>query len=108
MNKEPAVSPCPYAELSREELVEFVKVSIAQNKVLVARVEELERRLGLNSHNSSKSPSSDGLSKSSRTRSTRGKSGRASGGQPGHKGETLKQIDAPDEVVNHYPEYCMY
>jgi transposase len=108
MNKEAAVPPCPYAELSREELVELVKLLVAQNKALVERIEELERRLGLNSHNSSKSPSSDGLSKSSRTRSTRGKSGRPSGGQPGHKGETLKQVDVPDEVVDHYPEYCMY
>jgi transposase len=108
MNTETAVPSCPYAELSREELVELVKLLVAQNKVLVERLEELERRLGLNSHNSSKSPSSDGLSKTSRTRSTRGKSGRPSGGQPGHKGKTLKQVDAPDEIVNHYPEFCIY
>ena len=101
MNTEPVVIPCPYAELNREEL-------IAQNKLLLERIEELERRLGLNSNNSSKSPASDGLSKPPRTQSSRGKSGRPSGGQPGHKGETLKQVDKPDEVIDHYPEYCMY
>jgi FtsZ-binding cell division protein ZapB len=34
-----------------------------ENAALLARVAELERRLGLNSSNSSKPPSSDGLSK---------------------------------------------
>jgi transposase len=33
-----------------------------ENATLVARVAELERRLGLNSSNSSKPPSTDGLS----------------------------------------------
>ncbi len=81
-----------------------------QNASLVQRVCDLERRLGLNSSNSSKPPSSDGLAKPAarerRTRSLRGKSGRKSGGQHGHKGTTLKQVATPDALVHHYPHQC--
>src|SRR3954470_6331593 len=77
--------------------------------VLLARVAELERRLGLNSSNSGKPPSSDGLHKprrEPRTRSLRERSGKPPGGQTGHKGETLRQVDAPSHTVEHYPEAC--
>jgi transposase len=74
--------------------------------VLTARVAELERRLGLNSSNSGKPPSSDGLSRPPRTSSLREKTGKKSGGQKGHKGETLAQSGTPDRVINHYPEKC--
>jgi transposase len=77
--------------------------------VLLERVAELERRLGLNSSNSGKPPSSDGLHKPKReprTRSLRERSGKPPGGQKSHKGETLRQVDAPDHTVEHYPEAC--
>ena len=73
---------------------------------LTTRAAELERRLGLNSSNSSKPPSSDGLARPARTSSLREKTGKKSGGQKGHKGETLAQAGEPDRVVNHYPEKC--
>ena len=77
--------------------------------VLLGRVAELERRLGLNSSNSGKPPSSDGLHKPKReprTRSLRERSGKPPGGQKGHKGETLRRVDAPEHTVEHYPEAC--
>jgi transposase len=73
---------------------------------LAARVAELERRLGLNSANSGKPPSSDGLKKPSRTSSLREPSGKKPGGQKGHKGETLRQVAEPDRMADHFPTVC--
>ena len=62
---------------------------------LEARIEELEKRLNMNSSNSSKPPSSDGLKR--KTKSLRRKNtGRKPGGQPGHTGQTLQQSPAAD------------
>src|SRR3954463_7251393 len=77
--------------------------------VLLGRVAELERRLGLSSSNSGKPPSSEGLGKpprEPRTRSLREASGKPSGGQKGHKGEMLRQVAEPDTSVDHYPDTC--
>lgn len=62
--------------------------------VLLLLVKLMANRAGLNSSNSSKPPSSD----SNKIKPTRKKSGKKTGGQPGHEGTTLKQIDEPDEV----------
>src|SRR3954468_19701626 len=69
------------------------------------RIAELERRLAASSRNSSKPPSADGLGKPA-PKSLRGRSGRKPGGQPGREGRTLRQVDAPDEVVVHEPGAC--
>ena len=76
------------------------------NAVLLARIAELERRLGLNSGNSGKPPSSDGLKKPPRTQSLREASGRPPGGQKGHPGNTLRQVAEPDVILDHYPNIC--
>ena len=79
----------------------------AELAVLRARIVELERRLGLDSSNSGKPPSSDGLAKKPpRVRSLRERSGRKSGGQTGHPGATRQPSPTPDEVVDHYPPAC--
>lgn len=94
------------SELSREELIALIAVLRAENASLKARIAELERRLELNSSNSGKPPSSDGLKKPARVMSLRERSGKTPGGQKGHKGETLRQVTDPNEVVDHYPPAC--
>ena len=80
---------------------------VTQNAALLARVAELERRLGLDSTNSGKPPSSDGLQKKpSRVRNLRGHSGKRRGGQKGHPGTTLERAASPDVTVDHFPDAC--
>jgi len=57
---------------------------------------ELKSRLGLNSQNSSKPPSTDGLKKKPAFPKT--KKGKK-GGTKGHKGDTLKFVSNPDNTV---------
>ena len=73
---------------------------------LQARIIELEKQTKKNSGNSSKPPSSDGLSKPPRTSSLREKGKNKRGGQPGHKGETLKQTETPDITKKHILTSC--
>ena len=75
----------------------------AQVAHLEERVKELEDRLNKNSQNSSKPPSSDEFIK---PKSQRKKSGKKSGGQKGHRGNTLEMSDAPDVEVTHRVENC--
>jgi len=100
-------------EPTREDLIALVSAQsaqivalVAENAALKARIAELERRLGLNSSNSGKPPSSDGLKKPARVRSLREKSKKKPGGQKGHAGETLRQTAAPDNIENHFPPAC--
>jgi transposase len=63
-------------------------------KVLILAVKLLTNGAGLNSSNSSNPPSSD----PNRLKPIRKESGKEPGGQNGHTGSTLRQIDAPDEI----------
>lgn len=72
---------------------------------LRAEVADLKRRLAQNSRNSSRPPSSDGLSKPP-PKSLRRPSGRKQGGQPGHRGGHLEKVAVPDEVIDHVPRVC--
>ena len=78
----------------------------SENAALIERLAELERRLGLNSSNSGKPPSSDGLKKPPRVSSLREPSGKKTGGQKGHPGETLRRTETPDATIDHYPPAC--
>lgn len=64
---------------------------------------ELKARLSNNSSNSSKPPSSDGYNK--KPAFPRNKKGKQ-GGQTGHKGRTLQQVDNPDKIVICKPDIC--
>jgi transposase len=75
---------------------------------LQARVAELERRLGKDSSNSSRPPSSDGLGKPTRAqrRAAARAEGRRPGKQPGAPGAHLAQVATPDEVALYAPDRC--
>ncbi len=91
--------------MSEEAKVELILALEALLSTLEPRMKELEARLGLNSRNSSKPPSSDGPAKPV-VKSLREKSGRPPGGQPGHCGITLRQVATPDRIENHSPQRC--
>ncbi len=59
----------------------------------------------MNSTNSHKPPSSDGYGKK-RVCSALPQEKKDFGGQVGHQGKTLCQVDQPDRVVVHLPRQC--
>lgn len=75
---------------------------------LAERIQKLEDQLVKNSRNSGKPPSSDGYDQAApRPKSLRKRSRRKSGGQPGHRGETLKMVAKPDFVKVHRVQACL-
>ncbi len=87
--------------------VELLQVQCARIAGLEKEIEALKNKLAKNSRNSSKPPSSDGYGKP-KPKSQRKKSGRKSGGQPGHKGSTLKQVEHPNHVQEHAVTQCSH
>jgi transposase len=95
---------------SSQPSYEDLLAMLAELRARVERLEvenaELRRRLGLNSSNSSKPPSSDGLAKP-KPQSKHGEgSGRRPGKQPGTSGSTLALVADPNETLEHRPERC--
>jgi transposase len=103
----PAPDPAPLLEQLATLRLENAALR-AENAVLQARVRELEARLGQNSSNSSRSPSSDPPQVPPKRRARR--SGRNRGGQPGHRGafRALLPIEQVDEIVAVVPEGCRH
>lgn len=91
--------------LTYEELLEENRALKAQVTELIARVADLESRLGRSSRNSSKPPSSDPPWTPPRRRK---RAGRRRGGQPGHKGTTRSLLppDRVDEIVDVKSDNC--
>ena len=81
-------------------LQQQVQELMAQMLVMQERIKYLEGRLALNSKNSSKPPSSDGLAKPA-PKSQRAAGEKPNGGQKGHSGNTLRQSTHVDETIIH-------
>src|SRR5215472_700137 len=94
-----------YAQLKQESEQKDRRLEELEGLLMSAllRIEELERRLAKDSHNSSKPPSSDGLRRKGLARNP---SGKPSGGQMGHQGHALLPVADPDEVCVHRPSRC--
>jgi transposase len=79
------------------------------NAALKQQIADLLRRVGKDSSNSGKPPSSDGLAKKPRIAgSLRDVSGKKSGGQPGHQGDTLRPVANPDKIERHEATQCRH
>lgn len=78
----------------------------AENSRLQGENAELRRRVGLNSANSHQPPSSDGYRKKSVKPALPKGAKRVRGGQPGHTGKTLRQVEQPDWMCVHLPRQC--
>ena len=81
-------------------LQQQVQDLMAQMVAMQDRIKQLEGRLALNSRNSSKPPSSDGLGKPA-PKSLRPTGTKPNGGQQGHSGNTLRQSACVDETIQH-------
>ena len=95
-----------FLRLAVGQLYKQVSELMKANEELKLEVERLKNQLAKDSSNSNKPPSSDGLKKRKKTRSLRSKSGRKPGGQPGHKGTTLKMVSLPDHRLVHRLKLC--
>ena len=94
-------------ELSREELLAALAERDAVIAALLAEIEQLKRRVGLDSPNSSMPPGSDGpAGRARRARKPRKRSPRRRGGQPGHEGHALAWRGDPDQVTVVAPGRC--
>ncbi|MEB3752217.1 IS66 family transposase [Geobacillus icigianus] len=86
-----------------EQLRQKNKHLSKENERLRGRIQELEARTKKNSSNSHLPPSSDRFA---RPRSSRKPSGKKPGGQEGHRGTTLRQVEHPHHRVVHRVNRC--
>ncbi len=100
--------PPSYDELAALVVQQAQVIAELRERVSVLEAEnaDLKRRLGTDSTNSSKPPSSGSPFTKPAPKSLRRKSGRKPGGQPGHSGATLALVDNPTERKRHEPGPC--
>ena len=93
----------------RDAEIAALRARVAQAEGLAAdlreQVAELAARVGQNSKNSSRPPSSDGLGKPA-PKSLRKKTGRKPGRPKGQPGATMSLAGHPDHVIRHEPGCC--
>ena len=94
--REEALTALSEALSARDARIDALLVQVGE---LTAQVQALVLRLGKDSSNSSKPPSSDGPSRRPRGGSSRKASGRRPGKQPGDPGSALRLVDDPDERI---------
>jgi transposase len=104
MTQLPPVSPVP-PDATVEQLLVLLTERDRLIEQLVGRLTQLEARLGRNSQNSSRPPSSDAFVKPP-PRSLRRASGRKPGKGGGERGFRLEPRPDPDEVQIHRPSAC--
>lgn len=80
---------------------------VSQIQELHDVIQQLQDQVKKDSRNSSKPPSSDGLKKP-RTRSLRTSGERPNGGQKGHQGHTLRQVEQPDQTKVYAVKECQH
>jgi len=105
MSSLPRIKREQLEQLDKHELIDLVLHLQDHLDELSDRVTKVEDQVAKQSHNSSKPPSSDGLSKP-RTRSLRRSAGRKPGGQAGHEGHTLRMTATPVRIEVHALSHC--
>ena len=99
-------TPSSLSQLSHAEKDALILLMQEQIRALQEGFKQLQARLKMNSRNSRKPPSSDGLNKPA-PKSLRVAGQRPTGGQKGHPGSTLCQAAQPDTIVIHdVPQQC--
>src|SRR6266699_3841394 len=89
---------------ANQDLREGLKQAIEAIDYLQERVKALEGQQAKDNHNSNLPPSSNRFVR--RPKSLRQKSGKKPGGQPGHRGHHLRQVEIPDQVLIHPVDRC--
>jgi transposase len=103
-------SPQPSMEELLRVIAELRAVNARLREVVesqAVRIEELERRLGRDSSNSGKPPSSDPIFGKGRDRSARRAGERRPGKQPGSRSATMELVTDPDEWIECPPSACV-
>jgi len=93
-----------------EELVKIIEEQQGEIDELRSEVKRLQDRLKLDSHNSSKPPSTDQgrATSGKKVVSLRNSTGKKPGGQEGHPGSTLQAVSSPDHIVSHEVSVCLH
>lgn len=105
MNQPKILERSQLEELDKSALIELIVMLQAQLAEQGKQIQKLSDQIAKHSQNSSKPPGSDGLKKK-KTQSLRQKGEKPYGGQPGHKGDTLQMVCAPDVVIEHALSNC--
>ena len=92
------------AHQAMQDLREGLRQALLAIDYLQERVKALEGQQAKDSHNSSLPPSSDRFVRP--PKSLRQKSSKKPGGQHGHQGHHLEQVESPDQVVMHEVPCC--